>query len=76
MQEGQGDKMTTDWVKEPSKQEAYAREHGYTVIDSDYGFHYVYRQGAPLPLAECLSHSDAVRVAYDLAAEVFQTAEV
>jgi hypothetical protein len=76
MQEGQGDKMTADRVKEPSKQEAYAREHGYTVIDSDYGFHYVYRQGAPLPLAECLSHSDAVRVAYDLAAEVFQTAEV
>lgn len=68
--------MTVDRARELSEQEAYAREHGYTVVDSEYGFHYVYRQGAPLPLAECLSHSDAVRIAYDLAAEVFHTAEV
>jgi len=54
--------------------EAFARDHGYVVKDTRDGWHYVYKRGTPLPLAECLSHWDAVRVAYDLA-KAFSTDE-
>jgi len=66
--------MKNDEVREFLELEAYAREHGYIVKDSQAGWHYVYKQGKPFPLADCLSHWDAVRVAYDLA-KAFQTVE-
>ena len=59
--------MKTAEVNEFLELETYAREQGYIVKDSRDGWHYVYKRGTPLPLAECLSHWDAVRVAYDLA---------
>ncbi len=59
--------MNTAKSREFLELEAYAREHGYIVKDSKDGRHYVYKRGPPLPVADCLSHWDAVRVAYDLA---------
>ena len=59
--------MKSGEVREYLEQETYAREHGYTVKDSKDGLHYVYKQGTPFPLADCLSHWDAVRLAYVLA---------
>ncbi len=59
--------MNTDQVREFLELETYAREHGYIVKDSKAGWHYVYKRGTPFPLADCLSHWEAVRVAYHLA---------
>ncbi len=59
--------MNNDQVREFLELETYARERGYIVKDSKAGLHYVYKQGKPFPLADCLSHWEAVRVAYHLA---------
>jgi len=59
--------MRTDEIHDLLQRESYAREHGYIVKDCRGGWHYVYRQGRTLPLADYLSHWEAVRLAYDLA---------
>ena len=59
--------MEADEVHAMMVLETYARERGYLVQDSEAGWHYVYKRGKPFWLAECLSHWDAVCLAYDLA---------
>ena len=58
--------------RERQEQEAYAKEHGYTVESQAPAkmrpeTHYVYQQGSPFPMCQCVLREQAIRIAYALA---------
>lgn len=61
--------------QEIQQQEDYARDHGYFInTGREKATHYIFKQDSRSPLALCVSHDDAVRIAYALA-KVFPKTE-